>query len=39
MNIPGYNICTLLNQKNLFKTLKSYFYNFVVHMPLNNFKT
>ena len=39
INIPGYNICTGLNQKNLFKTLKSYFYDFVVHVPLNTFKS
>ena len=39
VNIPCYHVCTGLNPKNLFETLKSYYYNFVVHVPLNIFKT
>ena len=39
VNIPCYHVCTGLNPKNLFETLKSYFYNFVVHVPLNIFIT
>ena len=33
INIPGCNVCTDLNKKNLFKTVEILFYNFVVHVP------
>lgn len=39
INIPGYNVYTDLNHKNSFKTVEILFYNFVVHVPFNKFKT